>query len=351
MKNVKLISIGLLLSVFLISGNLWSEQEIPPDKGLNYHPIEFSTFYVDDLTARDRNANPAGGVQDADPGQVIFTSSGDIPGPPKPKDSDFDYDPANETGTAGLQLDALANSGDAYFWMVKHNTAKLLVSFKGDEGETWAVWYETPAGVHGKMWSHNDLSNLPPTKAADPNFEDLDALETYGPGDNDDADNASYEGDPGDYSIYRITNPTVGWFPKSDIISAITNLGWTGVEGNVDVDALMVSGAEIIFSIRAEGNWDGGELVVMTLGNPAGATFLNHGGHLWNTAFDIQTAFGVSTEEVDAIEAWGGPVPPPSGGIGKVPSLTTWGLFVLLLLLIISGAYVIYQRKKGIMHA
>jgi len=35
----------------------------------------------------------------------------------------------------------------------------------------------------------------------------------------------------------------------------------------------------------------------------------------------------------------------------RVPSLTNWGLLVLLVLLVLSGIYVIYQRRKGVVRA
>ena len=142
-----------------------------------------------------------------------------------------------------------------------------------------------------------DLVNALKTQFRDnPNFDDLDALETYGPDQNDDANRASYMGDPGGFSVWDWNGGApAGWFPKADIVAAIATLGWSGDEESVDIDALMTSSDEIIFSIRANGNWDGGELVVMTLGNPRGAAFLNHGMHLWNTAFNVQAAFGVNT--------------------------------------------------------
>jgi hypothetical protein len=105
-----------------------------------------------------------------------------------------------------------------------------------------------------------------------------------------------------------------------------------GVTGNKiwDTDDI------IIFSIRASGNWDGGEIVVLPFGGPA--SFLNHGGQIWNTAFDVATAFGVSTQEVDAIEA----LPIPPGG----PVLTEWGIMILVILLLISASFIMLKRKK-----
>ena len=41
----------------------------------------------------------------------------------------------------------------------------------------------------------------------------------------------------------------------------------------------------------------------------------------------------------------------PTADTTDLPSLTNWGLLVLVLLLILSGAYVIYQRRKGAVRA
>jgi len=332
-------AIVLLFAVALalmISNGAWAQEQQVVAKG--YHPVEFSDTLDDAATP--------GSLNGPSPGQVLFTVKPDAIGPPHPSNSNIFYEE---------EVDALANIGDAYFWMIKNNTTNLLVSFNGDPGggaDPNCVWYETPGGATGLLWTHNTLSNVPPT---DPNFDDLDALETYGPGMADDANRASFMGDPGGFSVYNWNfGAPVGWFPKDSIIKAILTVdpGFTGDTGKVDVDALMTSGNEIIFSIRATGNWDGGELVVVTLGNPAGAAFLKHGDtthhgdgtNKWNTAFDIQTAFGVNTEEVDAIEAL-------DELQVTIPSLTNWGMLILLVLLLLSGIIVIRHRRRGVVRA
>lgn len=349
-KMIVILFAGAL--IFVIAGGVWAQDQQVVAKG--YHPVEFSDTLDDQA-----DLVPPWGLNGPDPGQVLFTVKNDLPGFPHPKDSHIDYDE---------EVDALAHYGDAYFWMIKNNTTNLLISFNGDPGggvDPNCVWYETAGGpapggpvMRAVLWKHNSLSNVAPT---DPNFDDLDALETYGPGMSDDAYRASFMGDPVDpgqtplrnWSVWNYAGGApVGWFPKDDIVAAITNLGWSGNEDSVDVDALMTSFNEIIFSIRANGNWDGGELVVVTLGNPAGAAFLQHGNSVnhgdgtnkWNTAFDIQTAFGVNTEEVDAIEAL-------DTLQVTIPSLTNWGLLVLLVLLVISGIIVIRHRRRGAVRA
>ena len=96
-------------------------------------------------------------------------------------------------------------------------------------------------------------------------------------------------------------------------MSAVTTLGYSGAAADVDLDALMVRnvgsgvefdlGDEILFSIRATpvGGFDGGEIIRLpAVGAPS---FLVHGGHTWDTAFDVATAFDADSEDVDALEA------------------------------------------------
>jgi hypothetical protein len=188
----------------------------------------------------------------------------------------------------------------------------------------------------------------------------LDALETYGP--EDDANIASFVDDAeSDTSVWEYditkTPPYKGWIEHDKIVAAVNALGPTVVnESNIELDALMACQDQdtIIFSIVAtfdeDGDtlWHGGELIVMDVNDPEGADWLNHGGHDWDHDFLPDTAFaGVNTNEVDAIEAWDGHLPGNPG----VPTLTNWGLIVLLALLILSGIYVIYQRRKGVARA
>jgi hypothetical protein len=356
---VILFAAALLL---LISNGAWAQQQGEGEKRL-YHTVEY-TDRTDDTTIADSAHNGA------DPGQVLLTTVSDFPGPPKPKCSSFDYDITTNT----QQVDALANAGDAYYLDMRRDVADLLVSFEGDPGNI-AVWWEAaaipppqPIPPRRPMWVHDSLSNQGAANP-DPNFHDLDALETYGPGDADDANRCSFQGDfstTGSYSVWKYGTPPTGWILQADIVTALQSLGWSGTESWVDVDALMVSeysfehpGGEIIFSIVATGKWaggtinaHGGELIVMPVAAPASAYFLTHGGHLWDFNFRPDTAFNVPTCEIDGIEAWG-PIEddPPPDGDGKVPALTNWGLLVLLVLLILSGIYVIYHRRKGVVRA
>jgi ABC-type uncharacterized transport system YnjBCD ATPase subunit len=69
---------------------------------------------------------------------------------------------------------------------------------------------------------------------------------------------------------------------------------------------------------------DGGEIYVYQKGT--GVSFLFHGGHLWDTAFDVTGTYGLDNENIDALEAVATRVPEPS-------SLLSLGLVSLLGLL------------------
>jgi hypothetical protein len=56
------------------------------------------------------------------------------------------------------------------------------------------------------------------------------------------------------------------------------------------------------------GDIDGGEIWSWQFGQPL-AQFLNHGGHLWDTAFNVRQATGAVNENIDALEAVAVPEP------------------------------------------
>lgn len=55
--------------------------------------------------------------------------------------------------------------------------------------------------------------------------------------------------------------------------------------------------------------FDGGEIWVWHA-TDQNAQFLNQGGHLWDTQFDVMATFGVASENINAIESVGIPLPP-----------------------------------------
>ena len=88
----------------------------------------------------------------------------------------------------------------------------------------------------------------------------------------------------------------------------------------MDVDATMASGEQLLYSIAplplsqfdpALPDFDGGEIFVYD--GPGTATrFLRHGGHDWDTAFDVVATFanlGVMSENINALEAVATPEP------------------------------------------
>lgn len=205
--------------------------------------------------------------------------------------------------------DAIANQKDALFQAVIFNSAALLISVTGDSPQN-SVWYENIFGGTG-VWA---------TKAQiDAVFgvQDLDGLEVWGQDALDDSDRFSLLGDPGQWAVYAFS-PMIGGF--SGYISKLTianAIGHPELEPVLDLDALMTldDGDDlfepddtILFSIRPVGPFDGGEVWVLN-GGGGPAAFLNHGGHLWDTAFDVKGTFGVQNENVDALEAVATPEP------------------------------------------
>jgi hypothetical protein len=82
----------------------------------------------------------------------------------------------------------------------------------------------------------------------------------------------------------------------------------------IDLDALMVKGDSLLFSIRPIGGFDGGEIWHWSGSGPA--SFLSFGGNTWNTGFNLQSYFAgqgfvIHTENIDAMEAASvhGPLP------------------------------------------
>ena len=368
MKN-KLFLLVVIIAVVGIAmtlnyGKVWAQADQEPaepfDSSKSAIDVEFSNYL-------DRQAIAGGGtINGLDPLQVLFTHyPPDLVGPPFPRD-----DNSLDFGATG-EVDALANMRDALFGRLIVNKAGLLVSFLGDPNYNVApiipkvAVYIEYGGIGGNnpKWTqvHLNKPNTPP-----PQLEDLDGLQIWGF--EGYANMHSRQGDPvpaGGVKKYSVLytdadGDTASYVPWSDIVAAVLTLGLLPADTMlVDVDGLMVkdhdldgiwnAGDTIIFSIRATGtpappHWDGGEIVVLPFnGKPATATFLNHGGHLWNTAFAVASTFHLDppTEEVDAIEAY----PPPR--YCDTPTLTQWGMIILVALLIASTAFILLKRRKS----
>lgn len=295
-------------------------------------PVEYSNHF-------DEGSAAGGGHGAADPGQMLYTEPPDDAADADPS-SVTDFVPGIESGTEpDAQVDALAHGFDVLVTEVVNGEADLVVSFAGDSvgGAEVATVRERPFGAKSVLFSHLDLdaSDAPGV------LDDLDGIDLWGPPGAADALYYSLEGDAlsGTSIFVDVGGVPAAYLSHADVVTAVTSLGYAGAAADVDVDALMVrnvgSGTEfdlgdvILFSIRATpvGGFDGGEIVQLPFaGSPS---FLVHGGHTWDTAFDVATAFGSASEDVDGLEAW-----PASS---TVPS-TGWAAGVLLGLVVLAVA-------------
>lgn len=103
----------------------------------------------------------------------------------------------------------------------------------------------------------------------------------------------------------------------------------TNLLSDFDLDGLMTSGEEILFSIAPiAGVFDGGEIWTWNKAVGGAASFLDHGGHLWDTDFEVMLTFGTASENVDALEAVDGICPPNVPCQVPEPN-SAWGLLAL----------------------
>jgi hypothetical protein len=137
---------------------------------------------------------------------------------------------------------------------------------------------------------------------------DLDALEVWGGELLDDSTRFSLEGDPTFVAVWAYDSgldTSVPLITSGQIAAAI---GQPNLLPQIDLDALMMGGEQLLFSIRPiDGFFDGGE--IWSWDGIGLAAFLSHGGHLWDTANDVTVLLGA--ENVDALEAVSA-VPEPS---------------------------------------
>ena len=283
------------------------------------------------------------------------------------------------------QVDAMANIGDALFQAVRDDRTWLLFSVQNDKYGN-AIFAEAPGAFPGLvtpgkicLWSIKGckttnntpevvgeymagfgplLKNGNPTDVLDSasaypidkdgHLIDVDGLEVWGaeplpgynPGLTDPASDAnvfSPEGD-GPFSVKCLAAGACRTYSQADIAAAI---GRPDLERTIDVDGLMANLTNIIdpntglrylemnFSVRPTGDLDGAEIWQWS-GIPGDlATPIVHGGHAWDTAFNlrqklIDEGFGdmaiTSTPEnidvnLDAIEAVSTPGPLPALGL------------------------------------
>ena len=267
----------------------------------------------------------------------------------------FDYSGsrAGDTVTA-REVDALANHGDALFWDVIANQAALLFStgsttllLPGDSRA--AVYNASPdynqLGIHEKSVLVEPIGGgidfwATPPQIDQAGVNDLDGLEVWGgladPTPND-ADMYSLLGDPLINGIrtsvwYYNGGVSTSYLNAAQIAAAINRPDIVNLADIIDLDGLMVwdggnigqwdNSDAILFSVMPidanldgiitpninGGDIDGGEIWSWQFGQPL-AQFLNHGGHLWDTAFNVRQATGAVNENIDALEAVATPEP------------------------------------------
>jgi hypothetical protein len=277
----------------------------------------------------------------------------------------------------GLQVDALANIQDVLFQAVRNDSTWLLFSVQNDRYGN-AIFAEAPRTGKICLWSIKGckstnntpevvgeyfarfgalLKNGNPSDVLDPSTTypvtadghliDVDGLEVWGPEPdlgynpvtNDPASDANVFSAEGDstFSVKCRTANTCHTYLPAEIAVAI------GLDpaSPIDVDGLMtnLSGTldpgglpylKMLFSVRPIGGLDGAEIWDWS-GVPGDlAVPLIHGGHAWDTAFDLRgkliaEGFGdmaLSTTplgqdvNLDAIEAASVPAPLPFLGVG-----------------------------------
>jgi hypothetical protein len=219
------------------------------------------------------------------------------------------------------QLDALANAGDALFDAVRANSTYLLLSMQGDLNGN-SVFAISPSGTIS-LWANNHTvwNPAPPDgTGTGPAAFDLDALEVWGPELIVDANRFSLEDDvlpdgTGSASVLRLDDSVQ--YTREDIAAAI---GRPDLADRIDLDALMVKGDDLLFSIQPLDVFDGGEIWDWT--GTGLAKFLDFGGREWSTQHNVKDyfnsqGFDISNENIDVLEAASTvPGPLPIFGLG-----------------------------------
>lgn len=307
-----------------VSANPWNPMTsaIPGPSILIPKPKEVPGKDFSDV--RDRNAAGAADLEQV----VAWDGLGGV------RDS-FDYDQLPNTRPLypfSTEVDGLAAGGDALYHDVIANQAALLFSVETDPN----IMYERATGFPAAPAGFGVWATAQEIDAMNPPL-DTDALEIWGGDNADDAHRYSLAGDPfvqtpaaalkvAVWEYDEAGNTSLPHTFTTDLAAAMDlQAGGPGVGGLLwgqlvelmDVDAIMVFGKEVLFSIRplqVPGTpivFDGGEIFVYK--NAATPTkYLDHGGHLWDTAFDVMGTFHLQHENVDALEAAATFVPEPA---------------------------------------
>ncbi|MFN6275236.1 MAG: PEP-CTERM sorting domain-containing protein [Microcystis sp.] len=301
----------------------------------------------------DRNGNPS---HTANPGQVI---AWDGTGGTTNTSNFFGlWNP--QSGTAApnpFQVDALANKKDLLFYEVIEDKVTLVFSTGLPGGPRTDydnyIFYErpnfkvllpspykkigvwaTPAQIN--QVEPNNVEGLelwaPVKDATVPLEQRINSVLLQGPEvPVDDANRYSLFGDPLGCSVFKSNGDCL--FLKANIAGAITPLfpGLDITSAKIDLDGLMTWENDILFSLKPiDGNndgiitdndpskdLDGGEIFVWR-STESSAKFLIHGGHVWDTVFNVKdtvefwTGLRPGTENIDALEAVAVATPEPS---------------------------------------
>jgi hypothetical protein len=199
------------------------------------------------------------------------------------------------------QVDAMANRADAFFTEVSLDQIPVHLLF--NVGNEAVIRWEAPKVAQIGIWG------TPPTSAAAGGTDALEVWGGDGAGVSLNGNSNSASPDANRYSLYGDSDGTsvfnadgTAWLTQSQIGAAIgaDQQFWT----KIDVDGLMVGGndAFVMFSIAPLAAFDGGEIWVWDL-TKANASFLIHGGHTWDTAFDVMGTYGLASENVTVLEA------------------------------------------------
>ncbi|GBL16634.1 hypothetical protein MTo_03958 [Microcystis aeruginosa NIES-1211] len=297
----------------------------------------------------DRNGNP---LHTPNPGQVIaWDGTGGTT-----NTSNFLTLWNPQSGIAApdpFQVDALANRKDLLFYEVIEDLVPLVFSTGLPGGPRTAfdnyIFYERP--------NHKVLLPFPykeigvwatPAQINQVEPNNVEGLELWAPVQDptvpledrvnsvllngpelpvDDANRYSLLGDPLGCSVFKSNGDCL--FLKADIAAAITPLfpGLDITDAKIDLDGLMTWENDILFSLKPidgdndaiitdndpSKDLDGGEIFVWLSTEPS-AKFLIHGGHVWDTAFNVKDTVEFWTglevnENIDALEAVAVPEP------------------------------------------
>jgi hypothetical protein len=261
-----------------------------------------------------------------------------------------DYTGTRVGDTEDRQVDALANIHDALYHKVIADCAHLLFSVESIGGagpnanDGANILFELKWVGGGGIWADQTISSPDgaPGSEVDENplypqggigILDLDGLEVWGEEEVSDANRyslgAGMAQDPLGVSVWDVPFPPVGppgpavpWWSTAEIatiVSMASGVPAEDIEEDINLDGLMTyegDESDIMFSIDPiAGLFDGGEIFVGKrllggLGSPiVYGNYLWHGGHLWNTDFNVMQTFGVLSENVDALEAVSTPEP------------------------------------------